>query len=67
VPADPADLARSAALLYAHCRWSGFTPRSGNDCLIACCAIDADEPLLHEDRDFESIARVEPALILLSR
>ena len=65
VPADPRQLARNAAHLYARCRWAGFTPRSGNDCLIACCAIEADEPLLHEDRDFCSIAEVEPALVLV--
>ena len=53
------------ARLYVRCRWAGFTPRSGNDCLIACCAIEADEPLLHEDRDFCSIAEVEPALVLV--
>jgi hypothetical protein len=66
VPADPRQLARNAAHLYARCRWAGFTPRSGNDCLIACCAIEAGEPLLHEDRDFRSIAEVEPALVLVS-
>lgn len=66
IPADARQLARCAAHLYARCRWSGFTPRSGNDCLIACCAIEADEPLLHEDRDFVRIARVEPALRLVN-
>ena len=35
IPADPRQLARNAALLYARCRWGGFTLRSGNDCLIA--------------------------------
>lgn len=66
VPADPRQLARNAAHLYARCRWAGFTPRSGNDCLIACCAIEAGQLLLHEDRDFRSIAKVEPALMLVS-
>jgi predicted nucleic acid-binding protein len=61
-PADPRALARDAALLYARCRWAGITPRSSNDCLIACCAIEAGRPLLHEDGDFEAIARVAPAL-----
>ena len=41
-------------------------PRSGNDCLIACCAIEAGQPLLHEDRDFLSIAEIEPTLVLVS-
>ena len=58
-------LARNAAHLYARCRWAGLTPGSGNDCLIACCAIEARQPLLHEDQDFRLIARVEPALVLM--
>lgn len=66
VPADPRLLARNAAHLYARCRWLGFTPGSGNDCLIACCAIEAGQPLLHEDRDFRLIAQIEPALALIS-
>lgn len=66
IPADPRQLARNAAHLYARCRWAGFTPRSGNDCLIACCAIEAGQPLLHEDRDFRSIAGIEPGLVLIS-
>lgn len=65
VPADSRQLARNAALLYARCRWAGFTPRSGNDCLIACCAIEAGLPLLHADEDFRRIALVEPALELI--
>lgn len=64
-PADPRQLVRNAAHLYARCRWAGFTPRSGNDCVIACCAIEAGQPLLHEDRDFVRIAEVEPALVLV--
>ncbi len=64
-PADPVHLAREAAHLYARCRWAGVTPRSGNDCLIACCAIEAGEVLLHEDGDFRHIARIEPKLLLV--
>ena len=56
--------ARAAAHLYARCRWAGLTPRSANDCLIAIDAISSDMPLLHCDRDFEHIARVEPRLRL---
>ncbi len=65
VPADPRQLVRLAAHLYARCRWAGFTPRSGTDCLIACCAIEAGQPLLHADQDFRRIARLEPALALI--
>ena len=63
--ADPLEAARSAAHLYARCRWAGVTPRSANDCLIATHAILGDSPLLHRDRDFALIARVEPKLILV--
>lgn len=65
VPADARETARQAAMLYARCRWRGRTIRSPNDCLIAACAIEADRPLLHADRDFESIAAVEPRLKFL--
>lgn len=35
------------------------------DRLIAQLAIEYRAPLLHDDRYFEEIARVEPALVLL--
>jgi hypothetical protein len=63
-PDDPRETARQAAILYARCRWQGITIRSPNHCLIAACAVEADEPLLHADRDFERIAEVEPRLRL---
>ena len=59
---DPFELARSASLLYARCRWQGITIRSPNDCLIAACAIEADVPLLHADRDFLDIASIDKRL-----
>ena len=61
----PRDLARDAALLYARCRWQGFTVRSPNDCVVAACAIASGLPVLAQDRDFEAIAQVEPALQLM--
>ncbi len=61
---SPRDLARDAAMLYARCRWQGFTVRSPNDCVVAACAIAAGLPVLAQDHDFEAIARVEPALQL---
>jgi predicted nucleic acid-binding protein len=61
---DARDAARSAAHLYARCRWAGVTPRSANDCLIATLAILGGMPLLHLDRDFTLIAGVEPKLML---
>ena len=63
---DPREAARSAAHLYARCRWAGVTPRSANDCLIATHAIYADMPLLHLDRDFALIAGIEPRLMLVA-
>lgn len=56
----------AAAHLYCRCRWAGVTPRSSNDCLIAHQAIEHDVALLHDDRDFEIIARVEPRLQLFT-
>jgi len=64
-PEDAMELARAAALLYARCRWQGVTLRSPNDCLIAACAIESGEPLLHADRDFLTLARIDQRLQLL--
>ena len=55
----------AAGALYARCRWAGVTPRSSHDCLIAQLAIEHEVPLLHDDRDFEQLATVEPMLRLL--
>jgi len=60
------EAARSAAHLYARCRWAGVTPRSANDCLTATHAIFSSMPLLHRDRDFDLIAGVEPKLMLVA-
>jgi hypothetical protein len=65
VEPDARAAARAAAHLYARCRWAGTTPRSANDCLIAVHAVSNRMPLLHCDRDFKFIAKVEPKLILL--
>ena len=65
VPDDARETARQAAILYARCRWRGITIRSPNDCMIAACAIEAREPLLHANRDFVAIATVELRLKLL--
>jgi len=63
---DPREAARSAAHLYARCRWAGVAPRSATDCLIATHAILVGMPLLHRDRDFDLIAGVEPKLVLVA-
>jgi predicted nucleic acid-binding protein len=62
---EPRAAARAAARLYARCRWSGVTPRSANDCLIAVHALHAAVPLLHNDADFVRIAGIERRLVLL--
>jgi len=66
VEPDARTAARAVAHLYARCRWAGVTPRSAADCLIAVHAIDGEMPLLHRDRDFVLIARVEPKLRFVS-
>lgn len=46
-----------AALLYRACRDAGHTLRSLSDCLIAVPVIRAGAWLLHNDSDFDTIAR----------
>ena len=46
-----------AAALYRTCRRHGVTVRRLIDCLIAAHAIDAGIALLHDDVDFEALAR----------
>lgn len=64
-PTRGLDTFAAAADLYRRCRERGVTPRSTGDCLIAVVAIEHGTPLLHTDRDFEPIAKVEPRLILV--
>ncbi|MFM9971596.1 MAG: PIN domain-containing protein [Burkholderiales bacterium] len=59
---NPVTTAKAAAMLYAKCRWRGITPRNSNDCLIAATAIEVELPLLHDDRDFDHIAKIDPRL-----
>ncbi len=62
LPGDGPATHAEAGALYARCRWAGLTPRSPHDCLIAQLAIEHGVPLLHDDRDFLHIARIEPGL-----
>ena len=64
-PAHPIETWEAAAGLYMRCRQRGYTPRSPHDCLVACVAMEHRTPLLHDDRDFELMAEVEPRLKLL--
>ena len=47
----------NAAELYRRCRRQGETVRKLLDCLIAAVAIRAGIPVLHNDRDFDVLAR----------
>ena len=46
-----------AADLYRSLRKKGITVRKPVDCMIASVAIEHDLPLLHNDRDFDLIAK----------
>jgi len=46
-----------AAELYRSLRKKGITIRKTVDCMIASVAIEYDQPLLHNDRDFDRIAQ----------
>lgn len=63
-PVDPVVSHAEAARLYARCRWVGVTLRSTVDCLIAQVAIEHRLEVLHSDRDFDSLARVVPDLVI---
>jgi predicted nucleic acid-binding protein len=65
-PADELATHVAAARLYLACRMAGSTPRSSNDCLIAALAMEHGLILLHDDRDFDAIAKVAPDLRLLA-
>jgi predicted nucleic acid-binding protein len=62
VPRDSLASHAEAARLYFECRRKGITARSTIDCLIAQIAIEHGVALLHDDRDFDGIARVAPKL-----
>ena len=46
-----------AAALYRRCRGEGATVRKMLDCLVAAVAIRNGVPVLHDDRDFDALAR----------
>ena len=56
---EPSDH-EAAAALYRSCRRQGSTVRRLPDCLIATVAMRTETPLLHQDADFETIARHAP-------
>lgn len=56
---EPSDY-EAAASLYRTCRRAGTTIRRLPDCLIAAVAIRAGAVVLHQDTDFDAIARHAP-------
>ena len=64
LPVHPIDTYAAAAELYVACRKQGITPRSPHDCLVARIAAEHEVALLHDDRDFEALARIDKALKL---
>lgn len=52
-----------AASIYRACRRRGSTPRSLLDCVQAAVAMRVGASVLHNDRDFDTIAEHVPLLI----
>lgn len=63
LPTGPTDY-EDAAALYRGCRRRGETVRRLIDCLIAAVAIGSDVPVLHDDADFDVLARHTPLTVL---
>ena len=63
--ADPVsiDLFLEAAEIYRLTQRKGHTIRCSADCLIAAIAIRNGVPVMHFDRDFDTIARFTPLRI----
>jgi len=55
-----------AAALFRGLRKQGFTIRKTNDCIIAATAIQHGLPLLHNDRDFDTLAQHSQLQIIVS-
>lgn len=56
LPTEPGHYDEAAAL-YRACRREGETVRKLIDCLISAVAIRADAPVLHNDTDYDVLAR----------
>ena len=54
---DGRTMATQAAELYRMLRLKGVTIRKPNDCLIAAICIRHDFVLIHNDKDFDQIAK----------
>jgi predicted nucleic acid-binding protein len=60
---DPVESFAKAARIYMDCRKRGVTVRSTIDCLVAETALEHNLFLLHQDVDFDSMAKVIPLKI----
>ena len=60
------DTYEAAARMYFELRRGGITPRSTIDILIALTAIEYNLALLHDDKDFDEMARKFDNLKILS-
>jgi len=54
-----------AALMYMNCRKAGITVRSSIDMIIAQIAIENQLYLLHNDADYDNIAKIIKELKLI--
>lgn len=54
---NPIETAIGAASLYRFLKRKGITIRKPNDCLIGVICINNNLPLLHNDKDFDNIAK----------
>ena len=60
VPETPVELHREAGRIFFDGRRRGLTIRSTVDCLIAAQTLQAGATLLHDDSDFDHIAKLRP-------
>ena len=63
LPVDALDDFEAAAELYRRCRRGGETVRTLMDCLVAAVALRTGAAVLHQDRDYDAIARHAPLQI----
>jgi predicted nucleic acid-binding protein len=61
---DPVRAAVEAARIYYDGRRRGLTVRGTTACYLAHLAIEHGFALLHDDRDFDAIAKVRPLVTL---
>jgi predicted nucleic acid-binding protein len=66
LPTDGLQVFEKAARLFFDLRRQGVTPRGTIDLLIALTAIENNLYLLHDDRDFDAVARLTPELKILT-